>query len=175
MTTASARTAAGRHRKHRGQLCPWTVIVERGITHGQIPRQSIQRALTHVGHGEQQRGIVRVIVVDDDRMQQLNRDFLGRDRVTDVLAFPLENTHSVFWEEGLIGEIYCGYDHAIRWRREHGGTIRAELCRLAVHGCLHLFGYDHHSEQDQRRMAAAENRYLAEAGLISSRVLAQIR
>ncbi|MEW5700687.1 MAG: rRNA maturation RNase YbeY [Candidatus Zixiibacteriota bacterium] len=133
-----------------------------------LPARDIVRALNRIGRREAHRGAVHVIVVDDPHMHALNRRFRRRDRPTDVLAFPLADGMGAI-DGGPWGEIYCNYDHARRWRSEHGGTVAAELIRLAVHGYLHLLGYDHHTVGQRRRMIAAENRCLAAAGLVDLR------
>jgi rRNA maturation RNase YbeY len=107
-------------------------------------------------------------MVDDTHMRRLNRDFRGKNRPTDVLAFPWGDSYPSTGEVKLIGEVYCNYDHAKRWSREHGGTITDELARLAVHGCLHLLGFDHHRPADRKRMSDAEDRCLKAAGLLAS-------
>lgn len=119
---------------------------------------------------EKSAGAIQLIVVDDVTMRRLNRRFKGRDKTTDVLSFPFEDDMPGTESMHMIGEIYCNYAHCKRWTSENGGTIADELLRLAVHGCLHLFGYDHHKPEDQRRMLRAENRYLDRGGLIRTRV-----
>ena len=147
----------------------WVVTVESNVRRGRVPRQAIRRAVAPLGAGEACRGCVRVVVVGDSYMRRLNRTFRNKNRSTDVLAFPLDSSFPVPAESGLIGEVYCNYDHSRRWSRRYGGTITAELSRLAVHGCLHLVGYDHHEPAGRRQMTAAENRYLRAAGLLESR------
>lgn len=114
-------------------------------------------------------GTVQVVIVDDVVMRRLNRRFRGKDKTTDVLSFPMGGGMPGIDGDELIGEIYCNYAHCRRWTAEHGGTIAAEVLRLAVHGCLHLFGYDHHEPAEQARMRRAENRYLRAGGLILAR------
>jgi probable rRNA maturation factor len=160
-----ARHAASPHRRSP----EWKVTIDSALTRGRVPREAIRRVLVPVGPGEARAGEVRVIVVGDSHMRRLNRVFRKRNRQTDVLAFPLEDPFPFPGELRLIGEVYCNYDHARRWVRLHGGTVTAELSRLAVHGCLHLLGYDHHTPAAGRRMAEAENRYLLPAGLMKSR------
>jgi len=136
---------------------------------GRIPRQSLTRAVSRVARGERARGELRLIVVNDRRMRELNRRFRARDRETDVLSFP-EGVRFPGESGALrLGEIYCNYDHARRWSGEVGGTVAAELMRLAVHGTLHLLGYDHHTPAERRVMAEREERYLSGAGLIAAR------
>jgi probable rRNA maturation factor len=145
------------------------VTIERGTSGGRIPRTLIADLLSRVGRGEKAQGEVRLIVVDNRRMRQLNRRFRDEDRATDVLAFPAGPAFPSADESDLAGEVYCNIDHARTWARTHGGSQSAELARLAVHGCLHLLGYDHHTPSERRVMMAHESRYLAAAGLISSR------
>lgn len=146
----------------------WQVHVERGIPRVRIPLRAIARAITRVGTGERVSGELNIVVTNDAEMLRLNRRYRGRRRPTDVLAFSLSDHDA---NGDLWGEIYCNYDDAKRWRDEFGGTITAELARLAVHGCLHLLGYDHHTEDERAVMAEAEDRYLCESGLIAKRNL----
>ncbi len=148
---------------------PLTVKIERSIRQGRIPRKLIVAAVEQVGRGERLSGSLRIIVVGDSFMRHLNRRFRMKDQPTDVLAFPLGNPFPNAGASSLIGEVYCNYDHARRWHQEHGGTIAAELSRLAVHGALHLAGYDHHHPGERKQMTAAENRYLCDAGLLEIR------
>lgn len=147
----------------------WRVVIERGVTGGRIPRALIVDVLSRVGKGEKARGEVRLIVVGNRHMRQLNRRFRAKDKATDVLAFPAGPAFPSPDAPDQLGEVYCNIDHARTWSREHGGTQSAELARLAVHGCLHLLGYDHHTPRERRQMMTRENRYLADAGLIAAR------
>ena len=149
----------------------WRVTIERGIAHGRIPRTLISDLLGRVGREESATGEVRLIVVDNRKMRQLNRRFRNKDRATDVLSFPSGPAFPSREERDAIGEVYCNLDHAREWARAHGGSQSAELARLAVHGCLHLLGYRHHTARERRAMMTRENRYLAAAGLIASRTL----
>jgi probable rRNA maturation factor len=94
-------------------------------------------------------GDVSVVVVSDRTMRNLNRRYRGLDRSTDVLAFPLA-------EEARggepFGDIVIAHETARRQARESGGSLAAEMRRLAVHGALHLCGYDHHERRQAVRM-----------------------
>jgi probable rRNA maturation factor len=102
------------------------------------------------------RGEVSVALVSDRRMRSLNRQFRGRDAVTDVLSFPSET-------RGFLGDIVIAAGRAARQAREAGHTLGTEYRVLALHGVLHLLGYDH--EADDGRMARAEARLRKRAGL----------
>jgi probable rRNA maturation factor len=133
-----------------------------------LPTTRLVGLLSQILERERRHGAIHLIVTRDPVMRRLNREFRGKNRPTDVLSFPLLGAQGNGTE--LIGEIYCSHDHCRRWSKENGGTVNDELLRLAAHGCLHLLGYDHHNPRDQKHMAAAENRYLLAAGLISARV-----
>lgn len=74
----------------------------------------------------------------DDCLRDLNREYLGRDEPTDVIAFDLSHD-----EEVLIGDVYISVDRAAEQASEHGVALGEELLRLELHGILHLVGYDH--------------------------------
>ena len=89
-------------------------------------------------------------------MRALNRQFRGKDRVTDVLSFPADS-------RGFLGDIVIAAGVSKRQAREAGHSAHTELRVLALHGLLHLLGYDH--DGDDGRMARAEARLRKKAGL----------
>ncbi len=107
------------------------------------------------------RGEVTVALVSDRRMRSLNRMFRGMDRTTDVLSFPVEGR--VPAESPLLGDIVIAMGVAARQAKAEGHAIGTELRVLALHGLLHLLGYDH--EVDAGRMARAEARLRKKGGL----------
>ncbi|HJU41211.1 MAG TPA: rRNA maturation RNase YbeY [Vicinamibacterales bacterium] len=102
------------------------------------------------------RGDLCVALVSDRRMRALNRQFRGKDYATDVLSFPSD-------ERGFLGDIVIAEGVAKRQAKEHGHSLKIEVQTLALHGLLHLLGYDH--ETDDGRMARAEARLRKQAGL----------
>ncbi len=89
-------------------------------------------------------GDLSITLVDDEGIQALNREYLGRDRPTDVIAFALHKEG-----EPLVGDVYLGHQQALRQARETGISAEEELLRLAVHGTLHVLGYDHPPGDDR--------------------------
>jgi probable rRNA maturation factor len=104
------------------------------------------------------RGSVTVALVPDQRIRALNRQFRHKDHPTDVLSFPAE-------ERGRLGDIVIGIGVAKAQAAEAGHSLGTELRVLALHGLLHLLGYDH--ERDAGRMARVEARLRARGGLPS--------
>jgi probable rRNA maturation factor len=99
---------------------------------------------------------VTIALVPDARVRALNRRFRRKDRPTDVLSFPAE-------EPDHLGDIVIAAGVARRQARHEGHSLRVEVRVLALHGLLHLLGYDH--ERDAGRMARVERRLRREGGL----------
>jgi probable rRNA maturation factor len=102
------------------------------------------------------KGDLSIAIVSDRRMRALNRQFRGKDAVTDVLSFPSD-------ERGFLGDIVIAAGVSTRQAKAAGHTIQTEVRVLALHGLLHLIGYDH--ESDDGKMARAEMRLRKKAGL----------
>ena len=101
-------------------------------------------------------GHITVALVPDARIQELNRTFRGKDAATDVLSFPAD-------EPGALGDVVIARGVARRQAREAGHGLDTEIRVLALHGLLHLLGYDH--EHDGGRMARLEARLRRKGGL----------
>ena len=107
------------------------------------------------------------IIVDDQRIHEINRDYRHIDRATDVISFALEDNDQ-FYVEGMprsLGDIFISYDHACMQAKEYGHSIEREMCFLMTHGLLHLLGYDHMSEDDEKEMFALQKEILNQLGL----------
>lgn len=89
-------------------------------------------------------------------MRALNRQFRGKDKVTDVLSFPSD-------QRGFMGDIVIASAVAKKQAGIAGHSVHTEIRVLALHGLLHLLGYDH--EQDNGRMARIEAKLRKKAGL----------
>lgn len=117
------------------------------------------------------RGEVSVAMVSDRRMRSLNRQFRGKDAVTDVLSFPFNFAQGKPFDfaqgkpgDGrFLGDIVIASGVARRQAREMAHAVRTEVRVLALHGLLHLLGYDH--ESDNGRMRRVEARLRKRAGL----------
>lgn len=90
---------------------------------------------------------VSVVLVNDDRLRQLHRDFMQIDEPTDVMTFPRDSTFDAI----AGGDIVISVDRARDQAGEHGNSLPAELVFLAVHGLLHLTGWE--DEPDASRIA----------------------
>ena len=108
-------------------------------------------------------GECTLVFVDADDMAALNRDQMGEDGPTDVLAFPIDE-HGPVAETGpghFIGDIAVCPAVARRNAADHTGTYDDELALLVVHGALHLLGWDHADPAEAEAMQAREAEHLA--------------
>lgn len=112
---------------------------------------------------------VSVVFCDDAYIRQLNRDYRGQDKATDVLSFALDEGEEPDVHDGpaqhLLGDIIISLDTAARQAEDYGHTLERELAYLAIHGMLHLLGYDHMDEADQQEMRTEEEYVLTRLGI----------
>jgi probable rRNA maturation factor len=110
------------------------------------------------------RGEVAVAIVGDARMRALNRRYRRKDRPTDVLSFPAGDDPAPAARR-VLGDVVIASGVARRQAREAGHAYATELRMLALHGLLHLLGYDHEDPADAGRMARTEARLRRKGGL----------
>lgn len=109
-----------------------------------------------------------LIIVDNEYIHELNRNYRGIDRATDVITFALEDEDSLIvpLEEGRnLGDIYISIDKAIKQAEEYGHELLRELSFLAVHGFYHLLGYDHMTPEEEKIMFKKQEEVLEEYGI----------
>ncbi|MBP3766276.1 MAG: rRNA maturation RNase YbeY [Bacilli bacterium] len=107
-----------------------------------------------------------VIIVDNEFIHKMNKEYRGIDRPTDVISFALEDEHDIDYDDfRLLGDIYISIDKAKEQAKEYGHSLRREICFLSVHGLLHLLGYDHMEKEDEKVMFARQEMILNEAGI----------
>lgn len=92
-------------------------------------------------------------------MQKLNKTYRNIDRVTDVLSFAFNDVQDNFIPE-LLGEIYIAKDQALRQSEELGHSLKDEILFLGVHGLLHLLGYNHEKEEEEKVMFSIQEKEL---------------
>ena len=114
--------------------------------------------------------------VCEEKIKQLNKEFRNVDRVTDVLSFPnlnknVDQTLKEFEqekdEEGILflGDIVICKKVAYKQAKEYGHSKKREICFLALHGLLHLLGYDHIEKKDEKLMTKTANSILEKFGV----------
>lgn len=106
--------------------------------------------------------------VDEEEIQAINRDYRDKDKVTDVISFSLEEDEPEI--EGLdmprvLGDIIICLEVAKEQAESYNHSLSRELGFLALHGFLHLLGYDHMTEEDEKEMFSRQDEILNEFGL----------
>lgn len=102
---------------------------------------------------------IALTFVDNERIREINREFRNLDKPTDVLSFPLE-------EEDALGDIIISIPRAKEQAADYGHSFEREMGFLAVHGFLHLLGYDHHTDEEEKQMFGKQEQILQAYGLI---------
>ena len=115
---------------------------------------------------------ISLTFVGENKIKSLNRKYLGRSGITDVISFNLSDGNRIDSDSPLVGDIYICPARARKQAEDLGLPLEEELIRLAVHGVLHLLGYDHENQRDARRMfelqEEAVGKYYPRAGLLGS-------
>ena len=108
-----------------------------------------------------------VIIVDNNYIHELNKNYRDIDRETDVITFALEDEDSVKLpgDMRILGDIYISIDKARSQAIEYGHSFEREICFLAVHGFYHLLGYDHMNEEEEKVMFGKQEEVLSEYGV----------
>ena len=110
--------------------------------------------------------IFSVIFVEDEEIHTMNRDYRGVDRVTDVISFAFEDNNDLVYNEiRMLGDIYICIPQMKRQAESYDHSEKRELSFLAVHGLLHLLGYDHMNEEDEKVMFALQELILNEQNI----------
>lgn len=107
-----------------------------------------------------------IIIIDNDMIHTINREYRGIDRPTDVITFALEDDNTfISLGERILGDIYISIDRAKEQAIDYGHSLLRELCFLTIHGILHLLGYDHMKEDDEKVMFELQERVLTSYGI----------
>ncbi|HEX6560049.1 MAG TPA: rRNA maturation RNase YbeY [Longimicrobiales bacterium] len=104
-------------------------------------KRAVEAALKHETVAD---ASISVTLLNDARIRQMNRKYLEHDYVTDVIAFPLYEPG-----ESPVGDVYIGYEQAERQALDADLDLTDELARLAIHGTLHVLGYDHAEDESR--------------------------
>lgn len=99
---------------------------------------------------------VSVHLIGDKKIQKINTDYRGKNKVTDVLAFAMQDTATSFKAKEQmgddLGDIFISIPQVKRQAKEQKILYKEELVRILVHGVLHLNGFDHMEEKDEKEM-----------------------
>ncbi len=140
-----------------------TVLVRRsGRPIGRLPAALVKRWSTCFLDALGLDAELSVLLTDDATIHALNREHRGKDAPTDVLAFSLLEGEAPPSGEGAhpLGDVVLSLDTAARQARRRRRTLEAECMMLLAHGLLHLVGYDHETDEEERAMKRETARLL---------------
>lgn len=109
-----------------------------------------------------------VVLCDNAHIHKLNKEYRNIDRPTDVLSFALNEGDDEFGEEEshLLGDLIISLERTAEQAEEYGHPFERELAYLTVHGCLHILGYDHMTDEDKKEMRTEEEFILGKLGYV---------
>ena len=110
--------------------------------------------------------IFNIIIVDEEKIRYLNKNYRNKDSITDVISFALEDDNTfIKTDMRILGDIYICLKRAKDQSIEYGHSFLRELSFLTIHGLLHLLGYDHMEEKEEKIMFKLQEMILNEYGI----------
>ena len=121
-----------------------------------------KRLLAEMGRDE---ASLSLALVNDAAIRELNRRYRGKDKATDVLSFPLDESPAAGQSETLLGDVVISVETARRQAADYNAPLQRELYRLLIHGLLHLLRHDHVRAPERRAMEREERRLAGAIGM----------
>lgn len=133
------------------------IEINEAVSAGGSIKKAARKSVKAAANLESKKGTVSLLFTDDDNIRQLNKQYRGKDAVTDVLSFPSE-------EEGFLGDIALSLPRAFAQAKEFGHSEEREVAFLVAHSMLHLCGYDHESKEEEKTMRERQREIMKKAG-----------
>ena len=112
------------------------------------------------------KSIFNIIIVSEDEIRNLNKEYRNKDSVTDVISFALEDDNSFIKTDiRVLGDIYICLNRAKQQSKQYEHSLLRELSFLSIHGLLHLLGYDHMIKEEEKVMFELQEMILNEYGI----------
>lgn len=130
---------------------------------------NLKKSLPSHLHDEQvariaERATLSVVLVSNKTIRQLNKEWMGKDKPTDVLSFPMEMEEPEGEQPWELGEIVISMEKASEQACHYGHGLEREIAFLFVHGALHVLGFDHMTKEDEKEMFGRQKKILNAAG-----------
>jgi len=141
-----------------------SILIKTKRAGGALDRRTIQRRAAHmlteldVSDAE-----LSVLLCDDVFIRELNRDYRGKDKPTDVLSFPIDSDSGV--GKRMLGDVVISVETAERQAQKRSRALLDEATTLLVHGILHLLGYSHENDKDEMKMNTLTDNLCASIGM----------
>lgn len=105
-----------------------------------------------------QSGTINIAFITDEAIRELNAEYRGIDKVTDVLSFHYFEDFTGLTEENIAGEIVLSESRILEQSKEYNNTPEAEFAKLLIHSILHILGYDHEEDEEYQTMHEQEQK-----------------
>lgn len=119
-----------------------------------LPKLKLVKSVSNALEGE---GIkeadINIVLLNNDDITAMNREYLEHNYATDVISFRIE-------DDPIVGEVYIGAEVAVEQAKEYKVSVTKELMRLAVHGTLHIIGYEDDTDEKKQKMHQLEDLYM---------------
>ncbi|MCX7759750.1 MAG: rRNA maturation RNase YbeY [Hydrogenothermaceae bacterium] len=127
------------------------ILIDKQIKDSKITKKFIKDITTEILKALNLDNVeVSITLTDDETIRQINREWRGKDKPTDVLSFPMEET--IGYRYRILGDVIISIPYAKRQAHQIGFTEKEEILRLLIHGILHLLGYDHERSQEDEKI-----------------------
>ena len=151
------------------------MIVTISWDEGMSPRQDVEDLIHKVCdevarvYGLTEEEEISVLLCDNTKIHEINREYRHIDRPTDVISFALnegEGYEGDGEESHLLGDMIISLERTEEQAQEYGHSFERELAYLTTHSCLHILGYDHMTDEDKAEMRAEEEHVLGNLGIV---------
>jgi len=147
-------------------MATYQINIQNDVAPDRISEEQLRRIAEAVlgREGQPAATELTVVLADDEAVRALNRQFRQLDSPTDVLSFPVAEGPAFVTPADLppyLGDVIISYPTALAQAAAQGHPLEEELTLLVVHGCLHLLGYDHDTEEERQRMWARQEEICA--------------
>jgi probable rRNA maturation factor len=116
-------------------------------------------------HEKVENAVFNIIFVDNNKIQEINKEYRNKDEKTDVISFALEDNKDIKLDIRILGDIYISIEKAKEQAKDYGHSLEREISFLTIHGLLHLLGYDHTNKEEEQKMFELQERILEQYGI----------
>lgn len=131
----------------------------------ELATQAVKTSVEYADLMHPQGAELSIVLTNDDHVQNLNLQWRSIDKPTNVLSFPGEDIRPGEMSGQLLGDIVISIDTLKREANLENKSVDDHFCHLIIHGFLHLFGYDHETDEDAETMESLERSILAKLGI----------
>lgn len=136
------------------------------FNHSKLKVREYEKLIKEIFNNIASKNTFNIIFVDEDEIRKINKEYRNLDKVTDVISFALcDSPDELEFCDNELGDVFICLQRAFDQAKEYGHSVAREVGFLAVHGYLHLCGFDHMTKEDEKIMFAKQDEILKMANL----------